>query len=393
MASTDSRRLAASDARAVADARPENPVFCLRPHAVRRAARWFADAWPGETYYAVKANPEPWALRAVREGGVDRFDVASLEEVRAVRAALPDATLAYMHPIKPEAAIEESYARHGVRVFALDHQDELDKIVRATGGARDLTLVVRLMVPSGEAKIPLGAKFGVRPEDAPALLRRTRGAARRLGLAFHVGSQQADPGAWDAAMALSQRAVVAAGVILDVLDVGGGFCAPYPGMDAPHPGTVAARVASRFAPFLSAENSGLWCEPGRAIAAEGASLVVRVEARRGDWLHLNDGAYGALYDAGALGWRYPARNLSRQGRPAPFSFYGPTCDDADAMAGPFYLPEGTAAGDYLELGQLGAYGRCMATRFNGFGEYQEALCADDPFGTVFEEQRERRAAR
>ena len=391
MASTDSRRIAerrtAEDAATLAQ---DRPVLVRRPHAVARAARWFARHWPGETYYAVKANPEPWVLDAVQAGGVTRFDVASLAEVRGTRAGAPDGTLAFMHPIKPVAAIEEAYAL-GVRVFALDHEDELAKIARATNGARDLTLVVRLAVPSGDAKIPLGAKFGVPPAAAPALLRAARAHAQRLGLAFHVGSQQSDVAAWSAAMTAAERAVVQAGVILDVLDVGGGFCAPYPGMDAPHPGQVASRVAARFEPFLSAENSSLWCEPGRAIAAEGASLLVRVEARRGDTLYINDGTYGALYDAGALGWRYPVRNLTREGSPQPFAFYGPTCDDADRMEGPFMLPDTTAVGDVIEIGQLGAYGRCMATAFNGFGTYDEALCTDDPFGTIYHETEERAA--
>ena len=384
MASTDARRLAETRyAAALADlAAGGPPVFVRRPHAVTRAARWFAEHWPGQAFYAVKANPECWVLDAVRAGGVTRFDVASIAEVRAVHARVPSATLAFMHPVKPEAAIAEAYAL-GVRIFALDHEEELAKIARATGGARDLTLVVRLSVPSGEAKIPLGAKFGVPLQDAPALLSATRAKAQRLGLAFHVGSQQSDIAAWSAAMAAAERAVVGAGVILDVLDVGGGFCAPYPGMDAPHPASVASRVAARFEPFLSTEDSGLWCEPGRAIAAEGASLLVRVEARRDDTLHLNDGAYGALYDAGALGWRYPVRNLSREGVERPFAFYGPTCDDADRMDGPFELPGDTRAGDIVEIGQLGAYGRCMATGFNGYGRYADATATDDPFGTIY----------
>ena len=394
------RRVAPADrepatARRLLTSRPSGPVFCLRPHAVTRAARWFADTFPGDTYYAVKANPEPWAVRAVWEGGVRGFDVASLEEVRAVRAALPDARLAYMHPIKPEAAITEAYAEHGVRVFALDHEEELAKILRATNGARDLTLVVRLRVPSGEAGIPLGAKFGVAPEEAPALLTACRRAAHRLGLAFHVGSQQTDAGAWGRAMDAAERAVVAAGVILDVLDIGGGFPAPYPGQPHTDLGGIAAAVEQRFEPFLSAENSTLWCEPGRALVAEGASLVIRVEARRGNVLHVNDGLYGALYDAGALGWRYPVRNLSRdgEGHTQAFALYGPTCDDADFLPGPFDLPVDTNTGDLIEVGQLGAYGRCMATGFNGFGAYDEITCTDDPFGTAYQDHSDvRRAA-
>ena len=371
----------------------DRPVFCLRPHAVTRAARWFAGSFPGETFYAVKANPEAWAIQAVWDGGVRAFDVASLEEVRAVRAQLPEARLAYMHPVKPEAAIREAYAQHGVRIFALDHEDELAKILRATDGARDLTLVVRLRVSSGEAAISLGAKFGARPCDAARLLAASRREAAHVGLAFHVGSQQTDPAAWDRAMDAAEQVVVRAGVILDVLDIGGGFPAPYPGQPQTDLGMIAARVAHRFEPFLSAVNSALWCEPGRALVAEGASLVVRVEARRGDVLHVNDGTYGALYDAGALGWRYPVRNLTREGASRAFAFYGPTCDDADRCEGPFLLPSETQAGDIIEIGQIGAYGRCMATGFNGFGDYDEASCTDDPFGTVFEQEHIRRAVR
>ena len=393
-----SRRLAPlpeGTARRLVSSPPADPVFCRRPHAVTRAARWFADVFPGDAFYAVKANPEPWAVQAVWDGGVTGFDVASLDEVRAVRAQLPKAQLAYMHPIKPEAAIREAYAAHGVRVFALDHEEELAKIRAATDDARDLTLVVRLRVPSGEAGISLGAKFGVATDAAPALLARTRHAALRLGLAFHVGSQQTDAGAWDRAMDAAERVVVAAGVILDVLDIGGGFPAPYPGQPDTDLGMIASRVARRFEPFLSADNSALWCEPGRALVAEGASLVVRVEARRGDVRHINDGAYGALYDAGALGWRYPVRNLSREegkGGTRDFAFYGPTCDDADFLPGPFPLPEDTKDGDLIEIGQLGAYGRCMATGFNGFGQYQDILCTDDPFGTAYEQQTTSRRA-
>ncbi len=379
-------------ARQLAAQNPEKPVFCIRPHAVTRAARWFADRFPGETLYAVKANPAPWVVRAVAEGGVKSFDVASLDEIRTVRANVPGATLAFMHPIKAEAAIREAYHTHGVKAFSLDSHEELAKIVRATDGAADLTLCVRLAVPSDGAAVPLAAKFGVDLEEAPALLQATRQAAFNLGLAFHIGSQSMDPYAIGRGITLAQAAVVRSGVILDVLDVGGGFPAFYPGMTPPPILSYVEEAARRFEPFLSAKNSVLWCEPGRALSAEGASLLVRVEARRGNALYLNDGTYGALYDAGALGWRYPVRNLSRDGALADFTFYGPTCDSADKMEGPFALPADTAPGDYIEVGQLGAYGRAMATRFNGYGEYEEEVCTDEPFGTIFEEMNEERRA-
>jgi ornithine decarboxylase len=375
-------------ARQLAETQPEHPVFCIRPHAVRRAASWFADNFPGQTYYAVKANPEPWVIDAVSRGGVTRFDVASITEIRAVRAQLPSSTLAFMHPIKSEASIAEAYFAHGVRIFSLDHEDELEKIMRATKGAGDLTLVVRMAVPSMGAHVPLDVKFGVKPLEAPSLLGLTRQRAQKLGISFHVGSQSLALGTYDAAIGVAQEAVVSAGVILDVLDIGGGFPAAYPGMTG-HPMTAyVEEAARRFEPFLSTASSELWCEPGRAICAEGSSLLLRVEARRGSSLYLNDGTYGALYDAGALGWRYPVRNVSRSGILAEFSFYGPTCDSADKMPGPFELPEDTQPGDYVEIGQMGAYGRCMATRFNGYGAFDEAECTDDPFGSVYIEENE-----
>ncbi|WP_031551601.1 type III PLP-dependent enzyme [Parvularcula oceani] len=370
-------------ARQLAETQPDEPVFCIRPHAVRRAASWFSDNFPGQTYYAVKANPEPWLLKAAWAGGIDHFDVASLSEIRLVRELFPAATLAFMHPIKAERAIAEAYSEHGVRIFSLDTEEELDKILRATGNASDLTLVVRLAVASHGAHVPLTSKFGIHPALAPSLLGRVRQAAAKLGISFHVGSQSLASGAYDAAIALAQNAVVEAGVILDILDVGGGFPAAYPGMLPLPMSAYVDEISRRFEPFLSTGNSELWCEPGRAISAEGASLLVKVEARRGDCLYLNDGTYGALYDAGALDWVYPVRNVSRGGILTDFSFYGPTCDSADKMEGPFSLPEDTQAGDYIEIGQLGAYGRCMATRFNGYGDYAEAACTDDPFGSVF----------
>jgi ornithine decarboxylase len=114
--------------------------------------------------------------------------------------------------------------------------------------------------------------------------------------------------------------------------------------------------------------------------------VVRVEKRRGSELYINDGAYGALFDAAHIGWRYPVR-LLRDGasrvRPMEFSFYGPTCDDLDHMAGPFELPADVGAGDYIEVGMLGAYGCAMRTGFNGFGAGSFEIVEDEPMATLY----------
>ena len=121
---------------------------------------------------------------------------------------------------------------------------------------------------------------------------------------------------------------------------------------------------------LGLPNARLWAEPGRALVAGGGSVVVQVQARRGEMLYVNDGVYGSLADAGALAFRYPVRCIRPDGAASQslrgFGFFGPTCDSADVMQGPFYLPEDIAEGDWIEIGQLGAYGATMQTKFNGF---------------------------
>ncbi len=365
--------------------RPAGPVFCLRPHAVRAAADWFGAAFPGRCFYAVKANPAPWIIEILRDAGM-AFDVASIDEARRVRALAPTATLGFMHPVKAPEAIREAYFDLGIRIFSLDTAEELDKILAAVGDADDLTLCVRLAVANDHAKISLASKFGADEDDAVLLLQRARQAAARLGLCFHVGSQAMAPSAYGAALDGVERAVVRAGVIVDVLDVGGGFPAPYPGMIAPPLDDYVRLIEERFERMLVAENCELWCEPGRALCAEAASLIVRVEARKGDRLYINDGVYGALFDAGTLDWPYPMRVLRNDARPCAveaFRLYGPTCDDHDQMDGPFYLPSDVGVGDYIEIGMLGAYGAAMATRFNGFGAHADYWVIDAPMLSAY----------
>ena len=367
---------------------PINPVLCSRPLAVERAAAWFCARFPGKTFYAAKANPAPWLLRSLLKSGVDHFDVASIKEIRRVRSLAPAATLALMHPVKSSDTIAEAYFDHGIRVFSLDCEEELDKILRATNNARDLTLCVRLAVPNEQAKISLGKKFGIAVSDATTLMRQTRRVAERFGICFHVGSQTMAPQAFRTALDLVQQAIVHSGVIVDVVDVGGGFPSRYPGMEPPPLEAYVSEIAQRFDNMLTTEDCELWCEPGRALAAEASSLVVRVERRRGQTLFINDGIYGALADAGTLGWNYPVRHLSRRrgsSTLAPFSFFGPTCDDADFMHGPFMLPADIRSGDHIEIGMLGAYGSVLRTDFNGFRTHEQVLVGDEPMFTMFAE--------
>ena len=366
---------------AVAALRPEAPLHCLRPQAVTAAARAFVAAFPGDVLYAVKCNAEPTMLRAVAAGGVAHFDCASEAEVRVVRSMFPDAAIHFMHPVKSRAAIRAAWSQFGVRDFVLDTDSELTKILEETaGGAGDLGLVVRLALPKGSAAYDLSGKFGAAPEEAAALLRAARPHATRLGLSFHVGSQCLDPAAWTRALALAAEVIAAAGVAVEIVDVGGGFPVAYPGSEPPP--LAAFMEAIRAGAALLPEGVRLWAEPGRALVAGGASVVVQVQCRRGDALYVNDGVYGALSDAGAPGFRFPHRLLRLDGATSEvtraFTLFGPTCDSADVMRGPWMLPADVREGDWIEVGQLGAYGTALRTAFNGFDHALVTEVTDSP---------------
>lgn len=371
---------------------PERPVALARPDVVAVAARWFQDNFQGDVFYAVKANPSPWVIEALAKAGVNAFDVASIPEIELVARFAPGARMAFMHPVKSRKAIAEAYHQHGVKVFALDTHEELQKILEATGGADDLTLIVRLAVQAEGASYSLSGKFGVPLHEAPALLLAARRATQgRMGVSFHVGSQCMRPTAYQAAMAQAQRAIVRAGVMVDIVDVGGGFPSVYPGMVPPDMADYVDSIQRGFQEMSVHEETELWCEPGRALVAEASSILTKVELRKGDALYLNDGSYGSLFDAAHVKWPFPVKLYRGEGETAqevtgalkPFRFYGPTCDSLDHMPGPFWLPEDIQEGDYVEIGMLGAYGVAMNTRFNGFGDAETVAVADAPMASMF----------
>jgi ornithine decarboxylase len=374
---------------------PTEPVILNRPQAAARAARFYAQKFPGKSLYAVKANPSPDLLWTLWDAGITHYDTASIVEVRLVREALgPDAVLCFMHPVKPAAAIAEAYHVHGVRTFSLDTVEELEKIVEATRGAdgkaaEDLSLCVRLRVSSEYSELSLASKFGVDLADAAPLLQATRQVADCLGICFHVGSQAMTPFAYVQALERARAAIVDAAVTVDIIDVGGGFPSIYPGMEPPPLEDYFASIHRAFESLPVSYSSELWCEPGRALSAEFNSMIVQVEKRRGNELFINEGAYGALYDAAHVDWRFPVKRIDAHGQEAhegameEFAFYGPTCDDADYMEGPFVLPAGIKPGDYIEIGMLGAYGAAMRTRFNGFGAGEVVNVTDEPMASLY----------
>jgi ornithine decarboxylase len=387
------------DARVVArQLSPDEPVILTRPHAAARAARFFADRFPGKAMYAVKANPSPDLLRILFDNGVTHFDVASIAEVRLARATLPDATLCFMHPVKTASAVREAYFEHGVRTFSLDTAEELVKIVAATTrdgvAAEDLNLLVRLRVSSEHSMLSLASKFGVDLADAAPLLQATRQHCDALGVCFHVGSQAMTPFAYVQALERVRAAIADAAVTVDIVDIGGGFPSSYPGMEPPPLEDYFALIHRHFEALPISYSAELWAEPGRALCAEYSSLIVKVEKRRGDELYINDGAYGALFDAAHIEWRFPVRALEDDlTQPlAEFAFWGPTCDDGDYMKGPFLLPADIQAGDYIEIGMLGAYGAAMKTAFNGFGAGETVVVEDEPMASLYTGRKDMRVS-
>ncbi|MGE3770807.1 MAG: type III PLP-dependent enzyme [Bdellovibrionales bacterium] len=351
------------------------PVHALRPHIVARQAAYFCNEFPGTAMYAVKVNPDPMVIDTIAANGITAFDVASLEEVKLVAERAPMAELFFMHPVKPRHAIRTAYNNYGVRDFSLDTLDELKKILEETGNAKDLGLHIRLALPKTDAFHGLSNKFGASPELAATLLKKARRHAARVGLCFHVGSQMMNPDAYSKALDTVAGVLKAANVKLDSLDVGGGYPVVYADMNPQPLADYMQAIRDGVARLNLPAGCRILGEPGRAMVAEAGRLICRIDARKNmddaDYLYINDGGYGALFDAAFTGLVYPVRLHRLNGRAPmkktePFKLYGPTCDSIDEMPGPFMLPADAREGDIIEFQQTGAYTYALQSRFNGF---------------------------
>lgn len=372
----------------IARTHPTEPVFAFRPASLTRAIEFFCAQFNGSILYAVKTNPEKHVIESMYAQGIRAFDVASYEEIRLTRELAPQAELYFMHPVKSPYAIQQAYFNYGVRHFSLDSSEELNKILRFTQHAKDLCLHLRLAIPNSFAKHNLAGKFGVSLDQAPRLLKKIRKTAYKLGISFHVGSQCMYPEAYRMAIRLAHNVLSHAKVDIDFFNVGGGFPSIYPEMVPPPLEDYFTAIHEEFSSVKEDYPAAqLLCEPGRALVAESTSLIVRIELRKGNKLYINEGTYGSLFDAGVPQFIFPVRLLGQKIATltnTPFSFYGPTCDSLDYMEGPFYLPDRIKTGNYIEIGQLGAYGRTLATQFNGFKPCEGiVLVSDAPLLTLY----------
>lgn len=349
---------------------PGYPVYCLRPSVLAQAVREFKALFPGTVLYAVKCNPHPRVLDALHGAGITHFDTASLPEIAQIAERYGDATCYFMHPVKSRAAIRAAYGIYGVRHFVVDHPDELRKVLAEAGG-RDLAIVVRLATPPDPSTVyDLSAKFGCGPDEAVALLREVAAAGCRGGLAFHVGSQCGSPASYTQALALVGEVIARVGAAPSVIDVGGGFPACYAGTELPPMAAYLSAIRTGLAALPLSPDTTVLAEPGRALVANACSLLVQIQLRKDRALYLNDGVFGSLAEMALSSLRMPVRLWRRGGDAAaatlPFTLYGPTCDGLDVLPGSFELPADAREGDWLEIGQLGAYSNALATRFNGF---------------------------
>jgi ornithine decarboxylase len=355
----------------VARLKPSYPVYCLKPAKLTSAARRFVEGFPGEVLYAVKCNPERTVIRTLYEAGISGFDVASLVEVALVADLYEDAELHFHHPVKSRAAIANAYRVYGVDRFAVDHADEVLKIHAETRG-KPATMMVRLTTDSSRSTYDLSAKFGATLTDATVMMRQAHDLGHGVGLYFHVGSQCPDPVAYDEALETVRQAMAAVPDIpVTAIDVGGGFPGQYDMGEMPPLQDYFAAVRRGLATLPQQPGRRILCEPGRALVADGLSLVVQVHLRKGDRLYINDGIYGSLSETVTGHLRFPARAIRPVGQPLagerlPFTIFGPTCDSTDVLPEPLLLPADIREGDWIEIDTIGAYSNALATRFNGF---------------------------
>ena len=369
--------------------KPDFPVYCIRPESIKTSTQFFKKNFPGKVLYAVKTNPSENVIKIIINNGIENFDVASINEIKLIRKINSKVKIYFMHTVKSRENIKEAYFKYNVKDFALDTKEELLKILEATNNAKDLNLYVRIAISNEHAEIDLSRKFGALPSEALGLLRLSKAHAKKVGLSFHVGSQCMDKISFTKGINEIGNIIKKTKIVPDVINIGGGFPSVYPDL-MPEPIENYLQEIKQGLKNLKLEKMPeIFCEPGRAIVAEAGSTIVKVILKKKQKLYINDGTYGSLFDAGVPNFVLPTKMIPGNGRIiskklTAFDFYGPTCDSLDYMKGPFLLPNNIKEGDYIELGQLGAYGTTFRTKFNGFYSDANFQVDDKPILSMYD---------
>jgi len=370
--------------------RPVDPIYCIRKNSINTACNWFNKNFPGKVLYAVKTNPHEEVIKEIKNGGIDKFDIASIEEIKIIKKIVPDAECFYMNTIKSREHIREAYFNYNIKNFALDTKDELLKIIEATDNAQDLNLFVRISISNEHAEIDLSKKFGALSSEVLGLFRLTKAHSAKVGLSFHVGSQCMHQISYTKGIGEVGNIIKKTNIIPDFINIGGGFPTIYPDLRPQSLDNYIFEIKKALNNLKLEKLPVLMCEPGRALVAESGSTIIKVVLRKKQKLYINDGTYGSLFDAGFPNIVFPSRMI-QNGRTiskklTAFNFYGPTCDSMDYMKGPFILPNNIKENDYIELGQLGAYGITFRTKFNGFFSDQIFEVEDKAIMSMYEKE-------
>lgn len=328
---------------------------------------------PGvEIFYAVKCNPEEQILQALQNSG-SSFEVASLGELkRLTKIGVKPEDVIYSNPVKPIEHIRGAFEL-GLRHFAFDSPEELEKLAEHAPGAR---VYLRMSVSNHGSLINLSNKFGANKTHASALLTLAEDLGLvPYGIAFHIGSQSESLELWDRAFedvldVLEE--LKGSSIKLSVLNIGGGFPVTYtekvPSIEKI--GKVITNNIKRL-PY----GMDIWCEPGRFLVGEpgviAATVIGRATRQNKPWLYLDVGRFQAfveMFESDSL--QYPVFT-SIDGSPGstPKSLYtitGPSCDSYDTISREVSLPTNLKLGDKLYFGTAGAYTHVYGAPFNDF---------------------------
>ena len=373
----------------VNELKPDYPVYCIRPESIKKSTKFFKDNFPGKVLYAVKTNPNEKVVKQIISNGIENFDVASLNEIKLIKKIKSNSNLYFMHTVKSKESISSAYFDYGVKNFALDNRDELRKILEATNQAKDLNLYVRIAISNEHAEIDLSRKFGALPSEALGLVRLCKDHSKKLGISFHVGSQCMHKISYSKGIREIGNIIKKTKIIPDIINVGGGFPSIYPDLNPEPLKNYLDEIKVSLKNLKLPKLPEIICEPGRALVAESGSTIVKVILRKKENLYINDGTYGSLFDAGVPNFVLPTKMITNgrihSKKLTSFKFFGPTCDSLDYMKGPFLLPNNIKEGDYIELGQLGAYGLTFRTKFNGFYSNEIFELNDKPIMSLYED--------
>jgi len=360
----------------LATRRPSGPCMVLDLDVVRDNFNAFEKALPdSKIYYAVKANPAPEILRLLASLG-SSFDTASVAEIEmAMDAGAPADRISYGNTIKKERDIARAYEL-GIRLFAVDCVEEVDKIARVAPAAK---VFCRVLTDGEGAEWPLSRKFGCVPAMAVDVLQHAhRLGLQAYGVSFHVGSQQTDLKAWDKALGDAKTvfaALAEKGILLKMVNMGGGFPTRYL-KDVPTAQAYGQAIFTALRRHFGNRIPETIIEPGRGMVGNAGvikSEVVLISKKADNdnvrWVYLDIGKFGGLAETMDEAIRYPIVTERDNDEKAPCVLAGPTCDSADVMyeKTPYPLPLSLTIGDEVLIEGTGAYTTTYsAVAFNGF---------------------------